>query len=45
MIFENEEEMDEEFYKTHDCLSDDTDKEVERIVRWAEDNGHELKTN
>ena len=27
------------FYKTHDCLSDDADKEEDRVVNWANKEG------
>ena len=31
-------EAEELFYKTHDCLSDDVDKEEQRIINWANEN-------
>jgi len=31
------EEAEDLFYKTHDCLSDDVDKEMARIERWCEE--------
>lgn len=33
-----QEEADELFYKSHDCISDDVDKEQARIDSWIEDN-------
>ncbi len=32
-------EAESKFYETHDCLSDDVDKEEERIMRWAKRKG------
>jgi len=34
-----QEEADELFYKTHDCLSDDVDLEQARIDEWIVDEG------
>lgn len=33
------EDATELFYKTHDCISDDADKEEDRIVEWANREG------
>jgi hypothetical protein len=33
------EDATELFYKTHDCLSDDSDKEDDRVVEWANREG------
>ena len=38
----SQEELDKLYYETHDCLSDDSDLEMARIDRWAEDNGIEV---
>jgi hypothetical protein len=38
-----QEQADELFYKSHDCISDDPDKEHARIDRWVEDNNIKIK--
>ena len=40
--FKSVEEMEAEYYKTHDCLSDDSDEENARIERWVDDNNYTL---
>lgn len=42
MIFNTFEEAEEAFYLTNDCISDDPDKEGDRIMDWIEGCGHEL---
>jgi hypothetical protein len=42
MIFNSWEEAEEKFYKTNDCLSDDSDKEGARIEAWVEGCGHHV---
>jgi hypothetical protein len=37
------EQADKLFYETHDCLSDDPDKENARIDRWIGDNNIKIK--
>lgn len=32
------EDAEAEYYKTHQCLSDDVDAEMARIERWCNDN-------
>lgn len=36
------EDLEKKFYETHDCLSDDSDKEDARIDRWAEEMEYEV---
>jgi hypothetical protein len=40
MIFKLFKDAEDEFYKKHDCLSDDSDKEEARVMEWLESNGH-----
>lgn len=40
MIFKTFKEAEDEFYKHHDCLSDDSDKEETRVMEWLESNSY-----
>ncbi len=40
MIFDSWDEAEAKFYTTHDCLSDDAEREQARVERWVESNGH-----
>lgn len=42
-LFDSWEQASEEYYKSHDCMSDDVDKEDAAIERWIEGIGYELK--
>lgn len=42
MVFKTWKDAENEFYKTNDCLSDDSDKEQDRIMVWLEEFGHEV---
>lgn len=33
-------DAEDAFYESHDCLSDDSDKEQARVERWVESEGH-----
>jgi len=39
-IFETWTEATTAYYKTHDCMSDDSDKENTKVERWIEDMGY-----
>ena len=40
--FHSVKEMEDTYYKTHDCISDDSDAETARIERWMNDNNYTL---
>ena len=42
-FFDTVEELDAEYYKTHDCISDDVDAEQGRIERWADQMGYQVR--
>ena len=41
-VFSSWEDAETEFYKTHDCMSDDSDKEEARVERWIDEMGYEV---
>lgn len=42
IIFSNFQEAKDAYYETHDIMSDDVDDEEAKIMRWLEENGHEV---
>lgn len=42
IIFKTFQEAQEAYYKTHDCISDDWEKEENAILRWIETNGYSI---
>ncbi len=42
-VYNSWEELEAEFYKTHNCTKSDPDEQGAIIERWAEDNGYQLK--
>lgn len=41
-VFLTFKEAEAEFYKTHDVLSDDSDKEEARVIDWLTSNGYDV---